>query len=66
MKMPSYVKSEFNRERGNKIFATLSLTRFPYELVIPNLIKIVGFRFWLYPKVIIGLLKIKKDFKVTT
>lgn len=64
MKMPSYVKVEFNRVRGSKIYATLGFTRFPFELVIPHLIKMVGFKFWLYPKVIIGLFKIKKDFKV--
>ena len=63
--MPSYIKSEFNRERGSKIYATLRLTRFPFELVIPNLIKIAGFRFWLYPTIIRGLIKIKRAFKVT-
>ncbi len=66
MKMPSYIKSEFNRERGSKIYATLTLTRFPYELFFPHLIKVVGFKFWLYPKIIIVLFKMIKDFKVTT
>ncbi len=64
MRLPSYLKTVTTEVKDNKLYATIGFTRFPFELVIPNLIKIVGFRFWLYPKVIIGLFKIKKDFKV--
>ena len=48
----------------NQLYVELKLKRFPYELLIKEIWRLIKFRFWLYPKAIKAFFQIKKDFKV--
>ena len=62
MKIANYLETKNIHNTGKELNIQLRFTRFPYELFIPQLLKIVGFRFWFYPLAIKTLFEIKNGY----
>ena len=52
MKMPDYIDCKITAANEKGIFAVLTLKYFPLGIFLNSFIRVIGFRIWLYPKMI--------------
>jgi len=56
MKLPDYINCKYLYSKDNKVFAELELKYLPLGIFLSSFFRIIGFRLWLYPKMIKHLL----------